>query len=394
MHSSTLLTRRKTMGQDRSRLAAASLAAVAVSLVAACGPRIPDTIRIGVAQPLSGPSAARGQDLVNGAMLAASEVNASHYKVRGKPVRIEIVAMDDKADKEEAKKVARAMIDQKVVAVIGHLSSDVTEAAIPVYTSGNVPQLFTSSAADLTKLGGGNAFRLIANDDLQAQAMASFAAGSLRAGKVAIVYEDTTYGAPLAKGAGAALQQAGKKVEPVVPIDNKTTSFGPFVAQLKAAKPDVLLAMVRDNQLLPLFEQMNAAGLGELPVIAGSVSRTQRLVTGITVKNVYVTSSSAEVGEFTGGPEFAKRFRSTYHSEPVWAAHYAYDAVWVLADTIRRVESVDPGDVRAKLKTIDAIAPVTTTMRFNAEGEQRYGAVGVYQKQDSRWVPLVRSASW
>jgi len=37
---------------------------------------------------------------------------------------------------------------------------------------------------------------------------------------------------------------------------------------------------------------------------------------------------------------------------------------------------------------------VTTTMRFNAEGEQRYGAIGVYQKQDGRWVPLVRSASW
>ena len=54
----------------------------------------------------------------------------------------------------------------------------------------------------------------------------------------------------------------------------------------------------------------------------------------------------------------------------------------------------DPADVRAKLKTIDAIAPVTTTMRFNADGEQRYGAVGVYQKQDSRWLPLVRSAAW
>ena len=201
------------MGSPRSRRGATSLVLLAAAaLVAACGPRVPDTIKIGVAQPLSGPSAARGQDLVNGALLAAADVNASQFKVAGKQVKIEIVPMDDKADKEEAKKVARAMIDQKVVAVIGHLSSDVTEAAIPVYTSGNVPQLFTSSAADLTKLGGGNAFRLIANDDLQAQAMASFAAGSLRAGKVAIVYEDTTYGAPLAKGAGAALQQAGKKV--------------------------------------------------------------------------------------------------------------------------------------------------------------------------------------
>jgi branched-chain amino acid transport system substrate-binding protein len=269
MHSSTLPpSGEKNMGSPRSRLLATSLALLAAgSLLAACGPRVPETIKIGVAQPLSGPSAARGQDLVNGALLAAADINASNFKVAGKQVKFEIVPMDDKADKEEAKKVARALCDQKVVAVIGHLSSDVTEATVPVYASGNVPQLFTSSAAELTKLGAGNAFRLIANDDLQAQAIASYAAGALKANKVAILYEDTTYGAPLAKGASAALAKAGRKVEPIVPIDNKTTSFGPFVAQLKAAKPDVLIALVRDNQLLPLFEQMNAAGLGDVPVV-------------------------------------------------------------------------------------------------------------------------------
>src|SRR3954471_7367667 len=144
------------MTPDRPPLLAAFITVLAASVLAACGPRVPDSIRIGVAQPLSGPSAARGMDLVNGAKLAAAELNAANFKIAGKPVKIEIVAMDDKADKEEAKKVAQAMVDQKVVAVIGHLSSDVTEAVIPVYKSGNVPQLFTSSAAELTKLSEGN----------------------------------------------------------------------------------------------------------------------------------------------------------------------------------------------------------------------------------------------
>ena len=382
------------MGSARSRLLGATLVVCAGALVAACGPRVPDTIRIGVAQPLSGPSAARGQDLVNGAQLAAADLNASNYKVAGKPVKIEIVAMDDKADKEEAKKVAQALVEQKVVAVIGHLNSDVTEVVVPVYSSGNVPQLFTSSAAELTKLGSGNAFRLLASDDLQAQALASFAAESLRAGKVAVLYEETAYGTPLAKGATATLLKMARKVEPSLGVDNKTTNFAAFIAQLKAAKPDALIALVRDHQLLPLFEQMNAAGLGDLPVVGGSVARTQRLATGSTVKNLYVTSGSAEVLEFKGGPEFARKFRAAYKSDPVWAAHYAYDAVYVLADTIRRIESVDPDKLRAKLRTIDAIAPVTTTMRFKDDGEQRYGAIGVYQKQDSRWQPVVRSASW
>ena len=382
------------MTVPRSPLSRVLTAACVGWMLSACGPRVPDTITIGVAQPLSGPSAARGQDVVNGAKLAAADLNAAGFKVAGKPVKIEIVAVDDKADKEEAKKVAQGLVDRKVTAVIGHLSSDVTEAVIPVYRSGNVPQFFTSSAAELTRLGQGNTFRLIASDELQARAIASYAGETLNATKIAVLYEDTAFGAPLAKGMAAALAKQNKKVEFSEAVDNKTTNFASFVAKLKAARPEVLVAMVRDHQLVPLFEQMNAAGLGDLPVIATSVAKTQRLATSAGIRTLYLTSSSAEVNEFAGGKEFVRKFRAAYQADPVWAAHYAYDAIYVIADTIRRSESVDPAALRARLVVIDAIAPVTTTLRFNADGEQRYGAISVYQRRDSRWDPLMRSDRW
>jgi branched-chain amino acid transport system substrate-binding protein len=368
---------------------------VLACLLTACGPRIPDTVKIGVAQPLSGPSAARGQDLVNGAKLAAADLNASGYKIAGKRVQIEIVAVDDKADPEEAKKVAGSLVEQKVTAVIGHLSSDVTEAVIPIYKQGDVPELFTSTAAELTGLGGGNTFRLIANDQQQARAIASYAAETLKANKVAILYEKTAFGTPLAAGVAAGLAERGRTVELSEAVDNKRTDFADFIGKLKGAGADVFVAIVRDNQLLPLFDQMQRAGLGDLPVIASHVAKTEKMLAApATVRTLFVTSSSADVTEFLGGRQFLGKFRAAYKSDPVWAAHYAYDAVYVLADTMRREESVDPAKLRARLKTIDAIAPVSVTMRFNAEGEQRYGAIGVYQKLNSRWEPLVRSDRW
>ena len=33
-------------------------------------------------------------------------------------------------------------------------------------------------------------------------------------------------------------------------------------------------------------------------------------------------------------------------------------------------------------------------MRFNANGEQLYGAITVYQRRDGIWSPLVRSDQW
>lgn len=378
-----------------TRLLTTSVAVLWASLLAACGPNIPATIKLGVAQPLSGPSAARGQDLLNGVKLAAAELNASGYKIAGKTVRIEVVAMDDRADKEEAKKVAQALVDQKVIAVIGHLSSDVTEVVIPIYKNGNVPQLFTSSAAELTRLGAGNAFRIVANDTLQARAIASYAAETLNAHKLAILSEDTAYGKPMAKDVAAAFVKADRKIDLTESVDNKSTDFGAFVAKLKAAPPDALVAVVRDHQLLPLFAQMNAAGLSGMPVIVTSAAKTRKLVTGpADVKTVFLTSSSLDPGEFTAGGPFVTRFRAAYKADPVWAAHYAYDAVFVLADAMRRADSVEAAALRAKLTTIDAVAPVTNTMRFNADGEQRYGAVGVYQKRDGAWQPLMRSDVW
>jgi branched-chain amino acid transport system substrate-binding protein len=140
---------------------------------------------------------------------------------------------------------------------------------------------------------------------------------------------------------------------------------------------------------------MKAAGLSELPVIATSTGKTSKVAKAPTdVTKVFSTISSAEPREFTSGAEFLTKFRATYKTEPVWAAHYAYDAMYVLAHTLRANGNVDKDALRAKLRTIDAIAPVTGTMRFNNNGEQMYGAITVYERRDGSWWPLVRSDQW
>jgi branched-chain amino acid transport system substrate-binding protein len=379
----------------RRAVCAALCAAACTMMLTACGPNIPSTIKIGVAQPLSGPSAARGKDLVDGVKLAVGEINESGFTIGGKPVKFEIVVMDDKADKETAKSVAKSLVDQKVVAVIGHLNSDITEATIPIYKQGNVPQLFTSSADELTRLGEGNAFRLVASDALQAKAVASYVDEALKAANAATIYEDTAFGRPMNKDVSDALAKRNKPVTSSTMVKGDVTDFGGFIAKLKAAPPAVLVAVLRDNQLLPLFDQMTAAGLVNIPVIATSVARTDKLAQAkIGINSLFVTSGALEASEFAAGPQFLKKFRATYKAEPVWAAHYAYDATYVLADMLRRAGSIEPDALRAKLRTNDGAAPVTSSMRFTESGEQAYGAIAVYRLRGGRWDLLMRSDRW
>ena len=65
-----------------------------------------------------------------------------------------------------------------------------------------------------------------------------------------------------------------------------------------------------------------------------------------------------------------------------------------VADTLKRAESVDPKILREKLRTIDPHAPVTSSMRFDENGEQRYGAISVYRRDKGEWDSVMRSDKW
>ena len=123
---------------DRRRFTAgmALTTVVASALLALTGcSKVPDTIKIGVAQPLSGPLGALGQDLLNGVQLAVDELNKGGYTVDGKRVTLEIVSVDDKADAATGKTVAQQLVDAGVVAVVGHLNSGVSIETAPIYAA-------------------------------------------------------------------------------------------------------------------------------------------------------------------------------------------------------------------------------------------------------------------
>jgi len=118
-----------------------------------CQRGVPETVKIGVAMTLSGPTANRGQDLLNGALLAVEELNGAGFRVRGKPVKFEVVAKDDKADVQLAKQVAQELVDQDVRLVLGHTNSPQLQAALPTYVSAHALVFTTTTQRTLVEQG-------------------------------------------------------------------------------------------------------------------------------------------------------------------------------------------------------------------------------------------------
>jgi branched-chain amino acid transport system substrate-binding protein len=372
-----------------------SLLAMAVALAGCNSSGVPETVKIGVAMTLSGPTANRGQDLLNGATLAVEELNASGFRVNGKPVRFEIVAKDDKADNETAKKVAQELTEQRVHAVLGHTNSPQLQAAMSTYVAARTLLLSTTTQRTLIDQAGGQLFRLVPNDRVQARALATFATDQLAAKRLVAVVEASNYGREMFDDMVAALKEKNKPVPEKIEVEFKSPVGDEAAQRIKAMKADVVVLIAREQHGLTLMDRLRAAQYGDLVVLAANPVRTDKVAKAdLPVKAIYTTSTTITLAELAGGESFKQRFSARFKSDPVWGAHYTYDAVYALADVIRRAGTVDSQALAAKLRTVEPNTRIFHQMRFAATGEQAHPAIGVYKAERGVWSPQMRSSVW
>lgn len=81
-----------------------------------------DVVKIGFTGPLSGGGANYGKNILDGMRFAVDEINASNAEVAGKPIKLEVVALDDKySPSDSAINVRRLVQEHKTpVVLVGH----------------------------------------------------------------------------------------------------------------------------------------------------------------------------------------------------------------------------------------------------------------------------------
>ena len=376
-----------------------TLAALAVSLfsittLSGCD-NPPDTVKIGVAMPLSGTFAVIGQDSLNGVKLAVAEINKEGFKIKGKPVTIEIMAVDDRSDPATAKEVATQLVEAGVVAVIGHFNSSTSIAAAPIYAEKDIAQLAISSDPKFTQLGLATTYRLNANNTLQAKAMGSFAVNQLHASKFAVVDDGTPVGKGLADGAAEEIKADKKELTIRQSFDLKTSAFDELAGKLKAGNVEVVISTLSDWQVLALLDALKKVEFTSVSILGSNLYKTVNMLKGVgMVRGLYATSPTLEIKEFSKGPEFVAKYRAAFNQEPVYGPHYNYDAMYILADAMNLAGSANPKKITKTLRTLDGYGPVTGIIKWNAVGEPLYGAIGVYSARAGNWELQIRSEKW
>jgi branched-chain amino acid transport system substrate-binding protein len=130
-----------------------------------------ENIRIGVASPFTGDLAAYGDNIKAGVSLKLKEINDAGG-INGQ--QVELVWGDDLCAPKEAGTVgSKFAADESIVAVIGHLCSSATLAAVPIYVRAGLPSISpTSTNPTIGDVGKGWFFRNCYTDDFQGKYLA------------------------------------------------------------------------------------------------------------------------------------------------------------------------------------------------------------------------------
>lgn len=370
------------------------LAALAAGSLISAGAMAQDVqvVKIAHAGPVSGGIAHIGKDTENGVRLAIDDLNAQNLVIGGKKIKFEIAAEDDAGDPRQATAVAQKLCDQHVAGVVGHLQSGTSIPASAIYAKCDMPHITASASnPDLTKPGHKTTFRLIANDNALGAALALFGADHLKIKSVAIIDDRTAYGQGVASVFKATALQKGLKVVSEEFTNDKATDFMAILTSIKNKKPDAIFYGGLDAQAGPMLRQMEQLGLGDVKFFGGDALCTEKLpeLSGKTpaLKNVTCATGGASIGKMQGGAEWKKRYDAKFPGQFQIYSPYAYDAAMVLADAMKRANSVDP-KVFAPLISKAEYKGVTANIAFTSKGELTTPAVTLYTYKDGSRVAL------
>src|SRR5262249_3158279 len=165
-------------------------------------------IKIAVAGPMTGSTAAIGAQMKAGVKAAVDAINAAGTL----GVRIELVVGDDACDPKQAVAVANRLAADNVKLVVGHYCSSSSIPASNVYAEAGVLQITPGSTnPQLTERGLKNVFRVCGRDDQQGVVAADYILKHHKGRKIAVLDDKSTAGKGIADVVAARLTEQGVK---------------------------------------------------------------------------------------------------------------------------------------------------------------------------------------
>ena len=361
----------------------------AAMIFAACGgeKKVPETttVKIGGLAPLTGSLAIYGLTTTNGAELAVKEINANGG-INGK--QIDYIVLDTKGDATESVMAYNKLVDDKVAAVIGDITSKPTVAVAEIAAQDNMPMITpTGTQVDITEAGP-NVFRVCFTNPYQGTVLATLAKERFDAQTAGILVNNSSdYSDGIAKAFTEQAEKLGINITVKEGYADGDRDFRAQLTKISTVNPDVLLIPEYYEQASLIAAQ--AREMGVKSIFVGSdgwdgISKTLDETAYKVIENSYFTNHFSMQDESPKIQNFIKAYKDTYKEDPSAFSALGYDAIYMMKEAIEKAGSTEKQAIVDALKGIEYDG-ITGYLTFD-ENNNPVKAVTILKIQNGEYV--------
>lgn len=343
-------------------------------------------IKIGFFGDRSGPTFNFGQSAYNGVLMAASEIN-QEGGINGR--QIDVVIEDDRGSPEEAARKTAKLIDQdKVIAIIAGGTSGNSRAAAPKAQASHIPFISPSSTDPAVTQTGDYIFRACFVDSFQGEVMAIFAFNTLKAQTAAILFDfNSPYGRGLTEYFELSFGKLGGEIVSRLSYTQGDSDFKGQLSTIRSAEPDVIYIPGYYGDVAVIAKQARMIGLTQ-PLLGGDGWDAPELwqLGGDALNGAYISTHYSIDDPSPAIQKFVQAYKQRYGNLlPDSHAALAYDAARLLADAIARAGTTESSKLRDALAQTKDFHGVTGIISIDENRNAVKPAV-VLRLQDVRFI--------
>ncbi|MEJ5347837.1 MAG: ABC transporter substrate-binding protein [Desulfosoma sp.] len=318
-----------------------------------------EPIRLGFSGTLTGPYSDLGIHGRNGARMAVEDVNAAGG-IHGRP--LELIVVDDTGLPEGAVQADRDLASRGVVAIIGHMTSSLSMAALSVTRENGVPLISPTTSTPLLRGQKDLFFRVYPATDACARSLARWVTGKPQIQTVCTVRDlvNDAYTRPWETTFVEEYEGMAGSVSCRLAYNSLEPSFLKTLTEtLSKVKPDAVLfvSSARDTALM-----VRALAEAEIPtlILSAGWAQTDALLAevGPLATRLLIAADNPPIDTTERLREFSWRYRKRFGIDPSFAAVRAYDAVNFLATALKEAKGrrEQLPDTLSRPRTLDGLS--------------------------------------
>ncbi|HEY0124011.1 MAG TPA: ABC transporter substrate-binding protein [Rhizobium sp.] len=339
------------------------------ALLGSVGPSFAqETIKIGMAAPLTGVAAEVGHFQQAGAQLGIDRVNAEGGALGRK---FELVIEDDQTTNPGVVLAFSRLVNRgDLVAILGSLRSTQVNAIASDAKKAGIPVFFGGTDPSLTQNNNPWFFRTRPNDSYSAKVIADFGVNELKKKKWAIVHSTDAFGTGGMKALVAALKDLG--IEPVLVqgFNNNQADMTPVVLAVRQSGADIISTYTPlETDVAVLARQFKQFGINAPWIGSASVASTTALQ--LAGPALYDTYAVADYNSEANAE--AKVYFDTFSKKvgrpPDYTSAWTYDSIRLIAEAIKKAGSTEPAKMREALLALKGFEGSEGTYAFDQNGD-------------------------